>query len=91
MKCRECVYWEQENETGVPFYRCTCDPSPRLDDETEAEDGCEYGKDWPTLDRTIGWLNQRLRGTLMPGTETMYRAAVKYLEKLEALDHGKAD
>ena len=91
MKCRASVYWGQENETGVPFYRCTCDPSPRLDDETEAEDGCEYGKDWPTLDRTIGWLNQRLRGTLMPGPEKMYRAAVKYLEKLEALDHGKAD
>ena len=91
MKCRECVYWEQENETGVVFHRCACDPSPRLDDETKAEDGCGHGEDLPSLERTIGWLCHRLLGTLMPGPEKMYRAAVKYLEKLEALDHGKAD
>ena len=55
MICKNCIYWELDNDEGTDYHRCACDPSPRLDDVTEAEDGCEYGTDWPPLDRTIGW------------------------------------
>ncbi len=31
-------------ETGMEIHRCACCASPRLDDVTEANDSCEYGK-----------------------------------------------
>ena len=30
-------------ETGMEIHRCDCCASPRLDDVTEAGDGCEFG------------------------------------------------
>ena len=85
MKCKSCIYWELDNDEGTDYHRCACDPSPRLDDVTEAEDGCEYGTDWPPLDRTIGWMEGHLRGTVIPGTVKMYRAILGYLRELEVL------
>lgn len=46
VKCSKCEYWnmDMDDETGEDIHRCVCDASPRLDDVTEGEDGCEYGK-----------------------------------------------
>ena len=85
MICKNCIYWELDNDEGTDYHRCACDPSPRLDDVTEAEDGCEYGTDWPPLERTIGWTEARLRGALLPGACRMYRAILAYLRELEEL------
>lgn len=47
MACKQCAHWEPDidPETGVEIHRCDCCASPRLDDVTEAEDGCVYGKE----------------------------------------------
>lgn len=47
MICKYCAHWEPDidPETGVEIHRCACCASPRLDDVTEAEDWCVYGKE----------------------------------------------
>lgn len=44
MTCKHCAYWEPDidPETGVGIHRCDCCASPRLDDVTRKDDGCEY-------------------------------------------------
>lgn len=46
MICKYCAHWEPDidPETGMEIHRCDCCASPRLDDVTEANDSCEYGK-----------------------------------------------
>ena len=46
MICKRCAYWEPDidSETGVEIHRCACCASPRLDDVTRKDDGCEYGE-----------------------------------------------
>ncbi len=46
VKCAKCRYWrlDMDDETGKEIHRCVCDAAPKLDDVTEGEDGCEYGK-----------------------------------------------
>lgn len=47
MICKRCAHWEPDidPETGVEIHRCVCCASPRLDDVTEAGDGCEFGEE----------------------------------------------
>lgn len=80
MNCNGCGFWrsDMDPQTGAEIHRCACDASPRLDDETVPDDGCEYGV--PPIEEVLRWLDHRLQGTLMPGAERMYRAIQYYLE-----------
>ena len=76
-------------KAGAEIHRCACNASPQLDDETAAEDGCEYGV--PPIEDVLRWLDHRLQGALMPGAERMYRAIRYYLGEATALSTLQAE
>ena len=90
MNCKGCGFWkfDMNPQTGAEIHRCARDASPRLDDETAAEDGCEYGV--PPIEDVLRWLDHRLQGALMPGAERMYRAMRYYLEDVRDGEDEKA-
>lgn len=91
MNCNECGFWmsDMDPQAGAEIHRCACDASPQLDDETAAEDGCEYGV--PPIEDVLRWLDHRLQGALMPGAERMYRAIRYYLGEATALSTLQAE